>query len=52
MPPANANTLRLLVQTCSYMNEQAAINEMDSQALAEVSAAAFWCFGGFIVCSI
>jgi hypothetical protein len=36
MPPANANALRLLVQTCSYMNEQAAVNEMDSQALAEV----------------
>jgi hypothetical protein len=43
MPPANANTLRLLVQTCAYMNEQAAINEMDSQALAEVRAAAAAC---------
>ncbi|KAF6259420.1 Rho GTPase activation protein [Scenedesmus sp. NREL 46B-D3] len=38
MPPANANALRLLVQTCSYMNEQAAVNEMDSQALAEALA--------------
>jgi hypothetical protein len=44
MPPANANTLRLLVQTCSYMNEQAAMNEMDSQALAEVGALAPECF--------
>jgi hypothetical protein len=48
MPPANANTLRLLVQTCSYMNEQAALNEMDSQALAEVGALAFY----NVVCSI
>ncbi|WIA30663.1 hypothetical protein OEZ86_000737 [Tetradesmus obliquus] len=38
MPPANANALRLLMQTCCYMNEQAALNEMDSQALAEVLA--------------
>eukprot|EP00882_Tetradesmus_deserticola_P018635 GHRQ01020015.1.p1 GENE.GHRQ01020015.1~~GHRQ01020015.1.p1 ORF type:complete len:336 (+),score=135.28 GHRQ01020015.1:1058-2065(+) len=38
MPPANGNTLRLLMQTCSHMNEQAAVNEMDSQALAEVLA--------------
>eukprot|EP00879_Flechtneria_rotunda_P022379 GHRR01023614.1.p1 GENE.GHRR01023614.1~~GHRR01023614.1.p1 ORF type:complete len:340 (+),score=135.49 GHRR01023614.1:555-1574(+) len=38
LPAANAWTLRLLMQTCHYINEQAATNEMDSQALAEVLA--------------
>jgi hypothetical protein len=36
LPPANANTLQLLLQTCHYINEHAATNEMDAQALAEV----------------
>lgn len=38
LPAANAGALRLIMQTCSYINEQAAVNEMDSQALAEVLA--------------
>jgi hypothetical protein len=48
MPAANANALRLLLQTCSYMNEQAAVNEMDSQALAEVGAQA----GGWLTVAV
>eukprot|EP00878_Enallax_costatus_P044948 GHUV01053756.1.p1 GENE.GHUV01053756.1~~GHUV01053756.1.p1 ORF type:complete len:292 (+),score=104.51 GHUV01053756.1:154-1029(+) len=38
LPAANVGVLRLIMQTCSYINEQAAVNEMDSQALAEVLA--------------
>lgn len=38
LPPANAGALSLIIQTCSLINEQAAVNEMDSQALAEVLA--------------
>ena len=43
MPLANANALRLLMQTCCYMNEQAALNEMDSQALSEVGVKMSYC---------
>lgn len=38
LPAANAGALRLIMQTCSYVNEHAAVNEMDAQALAEVLA--------------
>jgi hypothetical protein len=36
LPPANANTLRLLLQLCALINKEATVNEMDAQALAEV----------------
>lgn len=38
LPAANANTLRLLIETCAHVNAQAAANEMDAQALAETLA--------------
>jgi len=38
MPAANLNVLRLLLELCSFINTQSAVNEMDALALAEVLA--------------
>lgn len=38
LPHANANVLKVLLQLCYYISEQAAANEMDALALAEVLA--------------
>jgi hypothetical protein len=38
LPAANASTLRLLAQVCAHIHAEAATNEMDALALAEVLA--------------
>lgn len=38
LPAANANTLRLILEMCRFISLEAAVNEMDALALAQVFA--------------